>query len=88
MVDAKNVDLCQNHSDDYFDSTCRNEVQNCNVGFMTTYSPRTSHRRILGAAEKLEFVRTAVAWISDKDIVDTCFALNFGYDDPLPWPQV
>ena len=45
-------------------------------------------RRILDGAEKIEFVRTAVAWISDKDIVDTCFVLNFGYDDPLPWPQV
>ena len=45
-------------------------------------------RRILDVGEKLDFVRTSVAWISDKDIVDTCFVLNFGYDDPLPWPQV
>ena len=38
--------------------------------------------------EKLEFIRTTVSWIEGKDIMDTCFVLNFGYEDPLPWPQV
>ena len=38
--------------------------------------------------EKLTFVITAVSWISGKDIMDTCFILNFGYEAPLPWPQV
>ena len=36
----------------------------------------------------MEFVKTSVAWISDKDIMDSCFVLNFGYEAPLPWPQV
>ena len=48
---------------------------------------------------KLDFVRKSVSWIQEgqtnsisiiqkKDILDTCFVLNFGYEDPLPWPQV
>ena len=38
--------------------------------------------------DKMEFVRAAVAWISGMDIMDNCFILNFGYEAPLPWPQV
>ena len=38
--------------------------------------------------EKLEFIRTTVSWIEGKDIMDTCFVLNFGFEAPLPWPQV
>ena len=38
--------------------------------------------------DKMEFVRAAVAWISGMDIIDNCFILNFGYEAPLPWPQV
>ena len=38
--------------------------------------------------EKMEFVRAAVTWISGMDIMDNCFVLNFGYEAPLPWPQV
>ena len=38
--------------------------------------------------EKLKFLKTSVLWIEGKDIIDTCFFLNFGYDSPLPWPQV
>ena len=37
--------------------------------------------------EKLEFVRKSVMWIEGRDI-DSCFILNFGYNDPLPWSQV
>ena len=44
--------------------------------------------RVLPKAEKLEFVKTSVAWIQGQDIMDTCFVLNFGYVGPLPWPQV
>ena len=44
--------------------------------------------RSLPDAEKLEFVKTSVSWIEGKDIMDTCFVLNFGYEFPLPWPQV
>ena len=44
--------------------------------------------RVLPEAEKLEFVKTSVAWIQGQDIMDTCFILNFGYEAPLPWPQV
>jgi len=38
--------------------------------------------------EKWEFVKTSVAWISSKHKMDSCFILNFGYEAPLPWPQV
>ena len=45
-------------------------------------------RRVLSNDEKLEFVKTSVSWIQGKDIMDTCFILNFGFEAPLPWPQV
>ena len=45
-------------------------------------------RRVLSDEEKLEFVKTFTSWIEERDIMDTCFILNFGYDSPLPWPQV
>ena len=38
--------------------------------------------------EKLEFVSKTVSWIQGKDIMDSCFILNFGYEASLPWPQV
>ena len=38
--------------------------------------------------EKLEFVSNSVSWIQGKDIMDSCFILNFGYEASLPWPQV
>ena len=44
--------------------------------------------RVIPDEEKLDFVRTSVFWISNKDIMDTCFILNYGYEAPLPWPQV
>ena len=44
--------------------------------------------RVLPEAEKIEFLKTSVSWIEGKDIMDTCFVLNFGYPFPLPWPQV
>ena len=45
-------------------------------------------RRVLLNDEKLEFVKTSVSWIQGKDIMDTCFILNYGFEAPLPWPQV
>ena len=39
-------------------------------------------------ADKLDFIRTSVNWIQNKDIMDTCFILNYGYEAPLSWPQV
>ena len=45
-------------------------------------------RRVLPDGDKMEFVKTAVSWIESRDIMDTCFVLNFGYEAPLPWPQV
>ena len=50
--------------------------------------PNNTLRRVLTTEEKLEFVKTSVSWISSQDIMDTCFILNFGYEAPLPWPQV
>ena len=44
--------------------------------------------RVLPDTEKLEFVRKSVSWIQGRDIMDTCFILNFGYEAPLPLPQV
>ena len=44
--------------------------------------------RVLLDTEKLEFVSTTVSWIQGQDIMDGCFILNFGYEAPLPWPQV
>ena len=38
--------------------------------------------------ETFEFIRSTVAWISGKDNMDKCFVLNFGYEAPIPWPQV
>ena len=50
--------------------------------------PKSTLRRLLSDKEKLDFVQTSVSWISSKDIMDTCFVLNYGYEAPLPWPQV
>ena len=44
--------------------------------------------RVLPDTEKVEFVTKSVFWIQGHDIMDTCFTLNFGYEAPLPWPQV
>ena len=44
--------------------------------------------RVLPDTEKLEFVSKSVFWIQGHDIMDSCFILNFGYEAPLPWPQV
>ena len=55
---------------------------------MTNNLSKKPSMRILPEAEKLEFLRTSVSWIESKDIMDTCFVLNFGYPFPLPWPQV
>ena len=44
--------------------------------------------KVLSDKEKLEFVSISVSWIQGQDIMDNCFILNFGYKEPLPWPQV
>ena len=43
---------------------------------------------LLRDTEKLEFVSKSVSWIQGRDDMDSCFILNFGYEAPLPWPQV
>ena len=48
----------------------------------------TTLSRVLSIEEKFEFVKTSVSWIKGKSIMDTCFILNFGFEAPLPWPQV
>ena len=45
-------------------------------------------RMVLLEKEKLEFVKTFVYFNEGRDIMDSCFTLNFGYEAPLPWPQV
>ena len=55
---------------------------------MSKNLPEKQSMRVLQEGEKLEFLKTSVSWIESKDIIDTCFVLNFGYPFPLPWPQV
>ena len=43
---------------------------------------------VLPEIEKFEFLKASVSWIEGRDIMDSCFTLNFGYEAPLPWPQV
>ena len=49
---------------------------------------KNNSMRVLSDTEKLEFVSKSVSWIEGRVIMDTCFVLNFGYEEPLPWPQV
>ena len=56
--------------------------------FMTKDLSKKPMMRVLPEAEKLEFLKTLVSWIEGRDIMDTCFVLNFGYEAPSPWPQV
>ena len=43
----------------------------------------------LSEDEKLNFMNKTVSWIQlTENIIDSCFVLNFGYSQPLPWPQV
>ena len=51
-------------------------------------TPSRFGRRALPVQEKMEFVKKSVSWISSNNIMDTCFVLNYGYEFPLPWPQV
>ena len=53
----------------------------------TPYQKNTL-RRFLPIEEKMKFVKTSANWIRGKPIIDTCFILNYGYEGPLPWPQV
>ena len=45
-------------------------------------------RIVLTEDEKFDFVKTSVSWIEREDIMNKCFVLNFGYNAPVPWPQV
>ena len=49
---------------------------------------KTDHEKILTEEEKFAFVRKSVTWIEGREMMDACFVLNFGYEAPLPWPQV
>ena len=53
-----------------------------------TQKPNITLRKALPVEEKLDFVSKTVSWIQGKDIMDSCFILNYGYEAPLPWPQV
>ena len=56
--------------------------------FLIILTHSTKATRVLKSEEKLEFVRSSVVLIEGKDILDTCFILNYGYEAALPWPQV
>lgn len=45
-------------------------------------------QKTLTGEEQFLFIRKAFSWIHGHDIIDTCIVLNFGFDSPLPWPQV
>ena len=55
---------------------------------MTKNVSKETSMRVLPESEKLDFLKTSVSWIESKDNMDSCFILNFGYEFPLPWPQV
>ena len=50
--------------------------------------PKSLTSRVLQDGEKIEFVSKSVAWIQGHDTMDACFVLNYGFEAPLPWPQV
>ena len=56
--------------------------------FISSQKPNGTLTRVLMEKENFKFVKTLVSWIQGQDIMDTCFILNFGFDAPLPWPQV
>ena len=64
-----------------------NEILIFNNASFITKRPSTL-RMVLLEKEKLEFVKTSVFWIEGRDKMDSCFTLNYGYEAPLPWPQV
>ena len=37
--------------------------------------------------EKIGICKNSL-WIQGEDTMDSCFIINFGFDPPLPWPQV
>ena len=47
----------------------------------------TKSQRGSPSVKEFEFVKASVTWIGAKNM-DNCFILNFGYEAPLPWPQV
>ena len=50
--------------------------------------PKSLTSRVLQDGQKIEFLSKSVAWIQGHDTMDACFVLNYGYEAPLPWPQV
>ena len=58
------------------------------LGVKTKPISTDSSRIILTEDEKFDFVKTSVSWIEGEDIMNKCFVLNFGYNAPVPWPQV
>ena len=48
---------------------------------------KNNSKRILPDEDKLDFLKASLFWIERKDIMG-CLLLNFGYEAPLPWPQV
>ena len=56
--------------------------------YLKTEKTLSNKMRVLLDTEKMEFVSKSVSWIEGRDIMDSCFVLNFGYEAPLPWPQV
>ena len=47
----------------------------------------TNSEKVSPSVKEFEFVKASVTWIGAKNM-DNCFILNFGYEAPLPWPQV
>ena len=45
-------------------------------------------QKTLTSEEQFLFIRKTFSWIHGHDIIDTCIVQNFGFEAPLPWPQV
>ena len=58
------------------------------MGAKTKTISSDSTRTVLTEDEKFVFVKTSVSLIEGEDIMNKCFVLNFGYNAPVPWPQV
>ena len=45
-------------------------------------------RTVLTDDEKFAFIAKVASWIEGWDLIDSCLVLNFGFESPVPWPQV
>ena len=49
---------------------------------------RIPSKKTLTNKEQFLFIKKTFSWIHGHDIIDTCIVQNFGFEAPIPWPQV